>query len=262
MFKTEIHAIFHFLLYLFKAKSAHALHSPFVFDLYSEVIEHPKHFYVFEELEKYRSELLEDKSVYQIEDFGAGSKNKKMINRSVSDIANQSLAPVKTTQLLFNLVSYFSPKTIVELGSSLGITTAYLSLANPSAKVYTFEGDSNLAMLAQKTWERFDLKIDLIVGNIDHTIDEKLASLDQVDFVWMDANHRFEPTMRYFNLLKKKATENTVIVLDDLYWSPGMTKAWKAIINDPDVTLTIDLYRLGMVFFRKKQPKQHFVLKF
>jgi len=262
LFKTELHAILHFLLYLFKAGNAHSLHSPFVFDLYNEVIKSPKRFYVFDELEKYRQSLLDDNSLVQIEDYGAGAKQHKMINRSVSDIANQSVAPVKTARLLFNLVTSFSPKTILELGTSLGLTTAYLALANKNAKVYTFEGDPALASLARKTWEYFDLEIDLTVGNIDSTLEEKLSKIDTIDFAWLDANHRYEPTLRYFNMVKKKASEESVIVIDDLYWSKGMTKAWKAIKNDPEVTLTIDLYRLGMVFFRKKQPKQHFTLRF
>jgi len=257
-----------YLIFWWKASDAHGIHSPFVFQLYTQVIDIEKEYYCFEILGSLRQRLLADDTLLTINDLGAGSKHLPSMQRTVSQIAKNSISKPKIAQLLFRLVDYFQPKTIVELGTCLGLTTLYLSEASPKeAKIYTFEGAEALAEKAQKLFEKEITKqtthnIELVVGNLDETLANKVAQLTQIDFAFFDANHRRLPTLQYFKTCLSKAHENTVFVFDDIYWSAEMQAAWQAIQQHPQVTLTIDLFYVGLVFFREKQPKQHFKLRF
>ena len=164
---------------------------------------------------------------------------------------------------MFRIANFFQPKYVLDLGTCLGITTAYIAASLPHSEFYTFEGASSLAQIAQKHFNMLNLpQVKIIEGNIDQTLPEILEKILQLDFAFVDANHRYQPTCRYFELMLTKAHEDTVIIFDDIYWSEEMEKAWEKIYQDPRVSLSIDLFELGMIFFRQKQPKQHFVLKF
>ncbi|GAB4188018.1 MAG: class I SAM-dependent methyltransferase [Thermoflexibacter sp.] len=260
--------LFQYLTFWWKANDAHGIHSPFVFQLYTQVINIEKQYYCFEILENLRQNLLSDDTLLAINDLGAGSKNLTSTQRTVSQIAKNSISNPKTVQLLFRLVDYFQPNTILELGTCLGLTTLYLSEASPKeAQIYTFEGAEALAEQAKKLFEKEITKqtthnIALVVGNLDETLAKKVAELEQIDFVFFDANHQKVPTLQYFEICLSKAHENTVFVFDDIYWSAEMQTAWQTIQQHPRVTLSIDLFHVGLVFFREKQPKQHFKLRF
>lgn len=276
-----MHTLLQYILYFFKAGNAHGLHSPFVYQLFTEIISTDKWYYDFDTIEDIRADLLTDTTKIMVTDFGAGSKNKQHIQnnsqtdvtslnqftqRMISDIAQRSVSQPYTSQLVFKLIDFFQPKTIIELGTSLGINTLYMGFsATNAAKIYTFEGCPEIAKKARETIElspQTAEQIQLIVGNIDITLAQELAKLSRIDFVFFDANHRYQPTMDYFNLCLSKAHEDTVFVFDDIYWSPEMTKAWREIQQHDKVTITIDLFQIGLVFFRTKQDKQNFVLKF
>jgi predicted O-methyltransferase YrrM len=198
-----------------------------------------------------------------VEDMGAGSKAKLSQKRKVRDIARYSLKNTKTAQLLFRLVNYFNPQTIFDLGTSLGITTLYLAAANTKAAVYTFEGCQQTLGIARKNFGQLGYtNIKPVAGNIDQSLPENIAKVPQVDFVFFDANHRLNPTLNYFNTCLAKSHNQSVFIFDDIYWSSEMTEAWQQIKRHPQVTLTIDLFYVGLVFFRKEQPKQHFRLRF
>jgi predicted O-methyltransferase YrrM len=254
---------FRYLTYLLKAKDEHSLHSPFLFDLYNSVIEPGAEFYSFKEIEAARNSLLHSEQTIEVTDLGAGSRILISNFRKVSDIAKHAVKPEKYGRLLFRLVNHFKTGTIVELGTSLGITTSYLASANSGNQVITFEGCSNISSLAKGTFTSLGLKnIKQIGGDFDVTLPEQLANLDTVDFVYIDGNHRKEPTLNYFNQLLDKAHNDTVLIVDDIHWSGGMEAAWNEIKLNKEVSITIDLFHLGIVFLRKEQVKQHFVLKF
>ena len=200
----------------------------------------------------------------QVRDFGAGSHTGAGPQRRLRDIARTAAKPAALAQLLFRLVNHFRPRTILELGTSLGLTTAYLAAADSRSRVLTFEGCPNTATVARETFEVLNLRnVTLIEGNLDDTLAPTLATLDgPLDFAFFDGNHRYEPTLRYFNLCAAHRTEQSVFVLDDIHWSGEMERAWAAICQHPDVTLTVDLFFVGLVFFRRNQPKQHFILRF
>ncbi|GEO08601.1 O-methyltransferase [Segetibacter aerophilus] len=242
----------------------HGVHSPFVFDFITNVLNDRRTFYAYQELEELRHQLLADKRVLTIEDFGAGSAITKSKQRRISSIARSALKPKKYGQLMFRMVDYYKANTIVELGTSLGITTSYLASGNLKGKVYTFEGARQVAEVAKQNFTQLSLEnIELIEGSFDDTLKPFLTKIDKVDILFIDGNHRKEPTIEYFEQLLSKASESSVFVFDDIHWSEGMEAAWSHIKNHPSVTLTIDLFFIGLVFFRKEQKvAQHFSIRF
>ncbi|AKD05786.1 SAM-dependent methyltransferase [Pontibacter korlensis] len=247
--------------YRLRAYKLHGVHSPFVFDLYHNVIHHSGHFLAYDQVETLRDDLLQDSSQLQVTDFGAGSRSINQKTRQVKDIARTSAKPAKYGQLLFRLANHFQPQTIFELGTSLGITTSYLAEARKTAHIYTFEGCPNIAQTAKKNFSKLGYQnIELIEGNLDETLERQLQKVEQLDLAFLDGNHRYEPTLQYFESCLAKSHEGTVLVLDDIYWSGEMKRAWKEIKRHPKVCQTVDLYFVGLVFFRKQQPKENFTL--
>ncbi|WP_187261352.1 O-methyltransferase [Pontibacter beigongshangensis] len=252
-----------YLLYRLRAFKLHGVHSPFVFDLYHNVILHDGHFVANERVETLRQQLLESDQKLQVTDFGAGSRAGLKKERKIKDIARTSAKPAKYGQLLYRLVNHFQPKTIFDLGTSLGITTSYLAEARKQASLYTFEGCPAIAAAAQQNLNLLGLAhVQLVLGNLDETLQQQLQQIDSLDFAFFDGNHRYEPTMRYFEACLQKHHEHSVFVIDDLYWSGEMKQAWQDIKKHPQVHQSVDLFFIGLVFFRNTQPKEHFTLSF
>lgn len=257
--------IWKFLCYLFAAKNEHSLHSPFVFQLYTQVIRPKKTTEppVFQRIETIRKQLLQDPTKIEVQDFGAGSRVNNSPKRSIRQITRNAEKPVKFARLLFRLVRHFKPNSVFDLGTSFGMTTAYLSNAKPDNQVFTFEGCPQTAAIAQQHFDSLGCQnIQLVVGNLDETLPQQVQAINQLDFAFFDANHRYEPTVRYFETCLAKATENSVFVFDDIHWSNEMEQAWQYIKAHQQVHITIDLFFVGLVFFRTQQPKQDFVLRF
>lgn len=252
-----------YLRFWLRSGNAHGLHSPFVFGLYTAVVRHTGTFGAYAGIEARRRELLASPASISVTDFGAGSHTGAGRQRRVAAIARTAAKPPHLAQLLFRLANYCRPATILELGTSLGLTTAYLAAADSRHRVVTFEGCPNVAAVARETFAALHLRnIDIVEGNIDHTLAPALAALAApLDFAFFDGNHRYEPTLRYFELCLAHRTDHSVFVFDDIHWSADMERAWEAIKAHPDVRLTVDLFYVGLVFFRKNQPKQHFWLR-
>jgi predicted O-methyltransferase YrrM len=255
-----------YLKYYFTASNGkgHGMHSPFVFSLITKVMNDDRHFYAYENIEKLRAALLADETKLTIEDFGAGSRVKKSNVRSVKDIAYSSLKPKKFGQLLFRIVAEYEPASILELGTSLGITTAYLASAKANATVVTMEGAREVAAAAKNNFHQLSLtNIELVEGNFDETLPSTVQKMKSIDMAFVDGNHRYEPTVRYYRELLPAMHEHSILVFDDIHWSKEMEQAWDEIKNDPAVTLSVDLFFIGLVFFRKEnKAKQHFTIRF
>jgi predicted O-methyltransferase YrrM len=265
-FALSVRFLFQLLAYLrfwLRSGNAHGLHSPFVFGLYISAVRHTGIYGAYAAVEARRRQLLSSPASISVTDLGAGSHTGAGRQRRVADIARTAAKPPHLAQLLFRLVNYFRPATILELGTSLGLTTAYLASADSRHHVTTFEGCPNVAGVARKTFAALQLEnIKIVEGNIDDTLAPTLAALPApVDFAFFDGNHRYEPTLRYFERCLAHRTDESVFVFDDIHWSEEMERAWEAIKIHPDVTVTVDLFYIGLVFFRKNQPKQHFSLR-
>ena len=246
------------------SSKGHGVHSPFVFSFITEVLNDKRFFYCYETIEIVREQLKNDDTLLTIEDFGAGSRIHTHTQRTIRDIATSSLKPKKYSQLLFRMVNYFQPSVILELGTSLGITTSYLASGKVDAQVITMEGAKAIATIAQQNFRSLHLKnIQLVTGNFDVTLPGTLEQLPGVDFAFIDGNHRLQPTLHYFELLLPKVHEYSVLIFDDIHWSSEMEEAWNTIKKHEEVRLTIDLFFIGIVFFRKENKvKQDFAIRF
>jgi predicted O-methyltransferase YrrM len=250
--------------YLLRAKDHQRVHSPFVFDFAREVLYNKRDFQSYIQIEKRRHQLIRDLSQIEVTDLGAGSGKWTSNKRRVSEIAATSLKRKKYAQLLFRVARYFEPKNTLEFGTSLGITTAYLSTGYPSGKVYTIEGCPNIAAVAGESFSKLGLNnIVQHTGHFDEVLPNLLPQLPELDLVFIDGNHRLEPTLRYFEQTLPKANNDTVFIFDDIHWSPDMEEAWYRIKEHPRVKLSIDIYEMGFVFIREEQKeKEHFTLRF
>lgn len=195
-----------------------------------------------------------------VEDLGAGSLVHKGRKRRLSEIAAVSVMPVEWVQLLYRLATYSECTRIVELGTSLGITSLYLSEVR-DAQVYTFEGSHSIANVALTNFEYLDRNnIHLVEGNIDQTLPAYLESnLAKIGLALIDANHRYEATLRYFSMLMKRCNEKSVIVVDDIHLSWEMEKAWNELKAHSLVYGSVDLFRFGVLFLDPALNRQHFV---
>ncbi len=255
----NLHSTIEYFKYCFLSAywRGHRIHSPFVFNLVSEVINCQHPFYHFETIEQYRQQLLHTQQNIQCSDFGAG--NHRNEQKKISNIAKRSAVQPKYGQLLSRLVHQSKPSTILELGSSLGIGSLYLNMAHPSARLVTLEGCPSCAEKARQALNKHNCNnSSVIVGNFDQTLAQTLETIDCIDFAWFDGNHRIEPTLRYFEQCLAKAGNHSVFVFDDIHWSKQMSLAWQTIVQHPRITISIDLYQIGIVFFRTECQKQNF----
>lgn len=244
------------------AQSLDAVHPPFLFELYSEVIRNRHPYYAFLKIEALRNVLLNSNEILETIDLGAGSHLLSSKRKKVSDIAKSYAKRPLYAQLLFRLANHFKSKNILELGTSLGLSSLYLAMQNSKARVITLEGDPQTAAYARRNFERMRVNnIEVVTGHFDDTLQKALHRLGKVDLVFFDGNHRKAPTLAYFHECLKHADEQTVFIFDDIHWSRGMQEAWEEIGQHERVTSTADLFHIGLVFFRKELTKQHFILR-
>lgn len=252
-----------YLKHRLTANSRHGTHSPFVYKLADEVIYDFSAKEAYKSIEAQRKKLWHDDRSITVTDLGAGSHLNKNRTKKVSQIAKNALKNPRLAQLIYRLAAQQQPQQMIELGTCLGITTAYLAKAQPEANILTIEGCPETARVAYQNFQELGLaNVELQVGNFNDLLPTAIEKADQLDFVYIDGNHTEEATLNYFNWCLPKLHENSLLIFDDIYWSEGMKRAWEAIKNHPDVTITVDLFWIGLVYFRKGQAKEHFKLKF
>lgn len=248
----------------------HGIHSPFAFDFVIHVLNNSQLFPEYAVIEGLRRQLVKDGTLLSVEDMGAGTAVRGAVPRSIGDIARHAAKPRKLGQLLFRIARYYRPETILELGTSLGLSTAYLAAGagglatGRTARVFTIEGAPAVAAVAKRNFHSLELNnIDLTVGNFDEMLTPTLDRTSHVDLAFIDGNHRLEPTLRYFNSLIGHLSPSPVLIFDDIHWSREMEEAWDLIKQDSRVYLTIDLFFIGLVFFRDSfKVKQDFIIRF
>ncbi len=258
-------AIKYFKYYLAASNGkGHGMHSPFVYDFIRNVLNDKQQFPEYEVVEKLRLQLLERKEEVEVEDFGAGSGISNSKKRVVASIARHAVKSKKYSQLLFRIVRKYRPEQVIELGTSLGVSTSYFSLANPSASIITIEGSPAIAKIAKQNFDQLGFNnIKLLVGNFDTVLPTILNEKSEIQFAFIDGNHQYESTVQYFKALLPAIQNDSVVILDDIHWSSGMEKAWEEIGKHKQVKCTIDLFFFGLVFFREEfREKQHFRIRF
>ena len=241
----------------------HGIHSPFVFDFIINVLNDTRQYPEYARIEDLRQKLRKDSSLLGIEDLGAGSAYQATKTRSIASIARHAAKPPKLGQLLFRIARHYSPATILELGTSLGLSTAYLAAGAPQTRLWTIEGASAIAAKAADNLSSLGLNTKLITGNFDVVLPNLLPNVPPIELAFVDGNHRCEPTLRYFDAIFRHAAPSSALIFDDIHWSADMETAWNTIKNDPRVYLTIDLFFIGVVFLRDDfKVKQDFVIRF
>ena len=242
----------------------HGIHSPFVFHFINKILNDKRHYPEYDVIENLRQKLLKDQTILTIEDFGAGSSVNKTNQRTISSIAKNAVKNKKYGQLFFRMVKEYKPRTILELGTSLGITTSYLAITNPAVNIITMEGAKEVAAIAEENFKTLKLQnIELVKRNFDDSLLSVIYYLSSIDFAFIDGNHRREPTERYFQQLISKANNDSIFVFDDIHWSKEMEQAWETIKKDEAVRCSIDLFFIGIIFFRKEfKGKQYFTIRF
>lgn len=262
---NKVRFIRRFLHYYRHALTKYHVHSPFVFELLTKVFDDKFHYPDFAKPEAIRRSMLENSSTIEVNDFGANAFSKKYVTsyKYIHQIAKNSAIQQKYGRLMYKMVKHIEPKTIIEMGTSLGISAIYLSLAAPHSKIHCLEGCSNTAEYAKKNFDSLRLKnIQLYIGNFDTVLPQVLEKVEFVDFAFIDGNHREEPTIQYFNKILPKCHNDSVLIFDDIHWSKGMENAWEYIIKHPSVTLSLDLFYMGWVFFKKEITKQDFIIRY
>ena len=252
-----------YIRHLLKAGNRHNVHSPFVFSLVLDVLRKRTQRAEHADTEMLRAALLKDQRTITVMDLGAGSRSNNSSERRVRDIARTALKPRRQAEQLARITRYFKPRNVLELGTSLGITTLYLARSVPKARIHTIEGCPAIAAIAQENFTSQKAgNIISHVGPFSEQLPTVLDNMDSLDLVFLDGNHAAEPTLEYFNSCLEKAHNDTVFVFDDIHWSEGMEEAWAAIKEHPQVTVTIDLFHFGIVFLRKEQQREDFVLRY
>ena len=252
-----------YLRYLFNAKSKHYAQAPFLYSFITKVLHSKIKNKDLKDISRLRKILSESEKFITTTDFGAGSNINNSKKRKVKDIAKNSAKNLKFGSLLYRICSFYRPKNIIELGTSLGISTCYLAKADPDSKVFTFEGCKETASLARKNFYKLELEnINVTIGDFNDTLSSKLEYINHIDLAFIDGNHKEKPTISYFEKILEYSGNDTIFIFDDIHWSKGMEKAWDYIKAHHKTTLTIDLFFIGIVFLKSELSKEDFVLRF
>ena len=251
-----------YLKFLYNSKNEHGVHSPFVFDLVTKCFYDKTKYPEYSILKNYRKSLLENKNFIEVTDFGAGSRVFKSNERQISKIAKTAGISSKRAELLFRIVRYFQPSTILEIGTSLGLATSALSLGNKNSILKTLEGCPQTMTIAKNQCQLQNLNnIEFVNTEFSSYLKNSKLPTPNYQLIYFDGNHSKQATLDYFELLLPTITNETVWIFDDIHWSKDMEEAWKTIKNHPKVTVTIDTFQWGIVFFRAEQEKEHFTIR-
>ncbi|MBL7923542.1 MAG: class I SAM-dependent methyltransferase [Bacteroidia bacterium] len=255
--------IYRFCRYYLSAGNRHSLQAPFAYRLNEAVFRRDRKAPEQESIESLRRELLHTQRMVAVRDFGAGFSGKVYRNLKVSYIAKHSAKPPRYARMLFRLVQHLQPATVLELGTSLGISALYQAAGHPQARVITLEGCPNTAALARENFRRFpQFNIEQVEGAFEDTLPSLLQRLPDIDYLFIDGHHRLEPTLRYIDLCFPKLSQHAVVVVDDINWSAEMQQAWQQLKADPRFNLSIDVFMMGLLFVSKDLSKENFVLRY
>jgi predicted O-methyltransferase YrrM len=255
-----LYQIKQYIKFLLKSTNQHGVHSPFVFNLVTKCFYDTSYYEAYKQIINYKKELLKNRTKIKVTDLGVGSHVAKNKERFVSEIAKNAGTTNKRAKLLYRLSAYFKFENILELGTSLGVATHAISLANTKANIITIEGCPNISEFTKNNFRKHHLEnINLITGNFNNLIKDLVPKT--FDLIFIDGNHQKKATLNYFESLLETTHNDSVYIFDDIYWSKSMTEAWEIIKQHPKVTITIDTFFWGFVFLRKEQAKEDFVIR-
>jgi predicted O-methyltransferase YrrM len=244
-------------------RKGHGIHSPFVFDLVSRVFRNKNDPGGLSVIENIRRELKKDKRIIELNDLGAGSGNEGDKFRKVSDIAVTSSVPEKYGIFLSNMAFEFAGTMIVEFGTSFGISAMYMAFNCSGASLFTMEGSPAVAVIAKDNFRKAGLtNIKVLTGSFEEKLPEIISMGISPGLVYIDGDHRKKPLLEYFEQIVKIADAKTVVIIDDINYSIEMHEAWCLIRKHEKVSFTIDIYRMGIVFFRSGTGRNSYMIRY
>jgi predicted O-methyltransferase YrrM len=254
--------IFRFIKFYWRAHTRYDVHSPFVSDLLANTIEDDRQYYIFEEVKAQRETLALNDDPVKIIDYGAGSQLGRKNSTTVCKVAKYSAISPGSGRLLFRIAKFMHPARYLELGTSLGISAMYQIAANLQARMTTIEGNPEVAAIARENLRRAGFQqVKVLEGPFREVLPRLLQEKEQFDFFHFDGDHRFQPTLDYFEQCLELSHKDSVFCIGDIYWSAEMVRAWKELKNHPRVRLSIDLFHFGLLFLRTEQiEKEDFTL--
>ncbi|WP_296384751.1 class I SAM-dependent methyltransferase [Winogradskyella sp.] len=256
----KVYQIIAYIKFLINSTNQHGVHSPFIYNFVTKCLYDNVKYTAYSKLKAYRNHLKNSKTVIEITDLGEGSKTLNSKKRSVSKMIQASSSTEKESKLLFRITQYFNFKSVLELGTSLGMGTYAIALGNKFSNISTIEGCPNTSDYAKSKFQDLNIQNAAFIKGDFTSIIPTLQDRD-FDFIIFDGHHNKAATIQYFESLLSKVHNETIFVFDDIYWSKGMTEAWEYIKAHNIVTVTIDCFHLGFVFFRKEQVKEHFKIR-
>ena len=261
---SKINYAWKYIHYLLVSKShgSKDYQSSFLNDFITNVIRDLKRF-DYKKIDHIRKQMAKDKSKININDFGAGSQKGKGNIRSVRYIVNQTSVRPKYGRFLATFVDWLSPSTIIELGTGTGLSTMYMGVTSTQSRIISIEGCSGIASLAKKNINRLGLdNVEIVTGSFQNILPTILHKLKHNLFVFIDGDHYGDHLVNYYELILPFTNENTVFVFDDIRWSRSMERAWFSLIKRDEVSVSIDIFRMGIIFMKKNFKKQHYMLWF
>jgi predicted O-methyltransferase YrrM len=253
--------IIEYLKFLSKSSNQHGVHSPFVYNLvtlcfYKKI--NPNQLAIFLNIKK---RILNYKKTILVNDLGSGSRIFKTNKREISNIGKIAGISKKKAAILIRLIDYYRPSNILEIGTSVGLSTSAIKIGNDKSNITTLEGCLETSKIAKKLFkeQKFN-NINIITGNFKDTIKQVIKE-KQFDFIYFDGNHTKKDTLNYFKDCLTTIKNDSFWVFDDIYWNQEMKQAWSEIKKHPKVTVTIDIFHWGIVFFRKEQAEEHFKIR-
>lgn len=255
--------IYGFISYFFKRKGPHGIHSPFVYEFATKVCHDKSHFEDYNLLIKEKKHLFSNRNLIETVDFGVKAGEKEFITYRirVQDLAKMRSLSDKYLFFLYRLIRHFQPSNVLEFGTSTGLSGLAISLATKNGKLISMEGCASVASIAQGNFDRNHVNnAEIIIGNFNNVLSSAINKMSSLDLVFFDGNHRKEALIDYVHYCLPYTTDQSIFVFDDIKSSPEMKEAWDYIQNLEAVSISVDLYRMGIVFFRTGIQKQHFVL--
>jgi predicted O-methyltransferase YrrM len=261
----QIEAVVGYLKHRIHAQSKYRIHSPFVYEFYKNVLQNGQDHGQYRVVNRLRRELETVSRFIKRKDMGARNRDYPSDQRFVrlKDIVHRASVTRKKGEFLFRLIRHYQPSSILELGTSVGISTIYFGLAAPDSHIITIEGCHDSVNVARENFEKTGLKnIQILTGDFEDKLEEAFLEMPSPDLVFFDGNHKKEPTLAYFRQSLMHVHQGTIFIFDDIHWSAGMNEAWNIIRNHAAVKVSIDLYYMGVVFFKEELSKEDFTLRF
>ncbi len=237
-----IYQIRHYLKFLLKSTNQHGVHSPFVYQLVTKCFYDQSNFQEYTKIEDYRKALL---------------KNKTQL---ISHIAKPERISKFQTKLLFRLVKYLDCNSILEIGASLGLSAQAMSLGNPKGQITIIGNCPDISQFSKDNFKQQKLN-NIQVGSGDFTKMIQDQKSNTYDLVLFNHQHLKEATLQSFESLLPTIHNDTVFIFNNIYRSKSITESWINISQHPKVTVSIDCYHLGMIFFRSEQQKERFTIR-